>query len=222
MVSDKDKCFRLRGIPKDFGEREIQHALVQEFSLHENVEIEIQSLACNPVREEESIATLSFSEIPTSLAHRRDYFIDIPKSRRQLHLDTHFEGFTPLHATPDDRCNIDIVAISGLNGHAFGSFKQVGRRRMWLRDDLPSDFTQARIFIYGYDTSPENPAFQNILDLADTFRKTLSTLRGDHCQRSLVIIAQSLGGIIVKAVGLTPGHIKTQLTHATEGPQCHG
>lgn len=221
MVSDKDKCFRLRGIPRDFGEAKIRDVLVGEFSLHENVDVEIHSLACNPLREKECIATLGFSEIPASLARQPDYFIDIPKSRRQLHLDAHFEGFTPLHTTADDECKIDVVAISGLNGHAFGSFKQTGRMRMWLRDDLPSDFPQARVFIYGYDTSPEQHAFQNILDIADTFRKTLATLREAHRERPLVFIAHSLGGIVVKAVSLTPWHIRIQLTHVTEGSQCY-
>lgn len=32
---------------------------------------------------------------------------------------------------------MDIVALSGLNGHAFGSFKAKGESYMWLRGDLP-------------------------------------------------------------------------------------
>ncbi|KAL1636989.1 hypothetical protein SLS58_009515 [Diplodia intermedia] len=199
MVSDRHKCFRLRGIPNGFGTVQIQEILALEFSHHGTVQVEIHSLACNPVREQEWVATLGFEDIPASLARQPDYFINIPGSRRQLHLDTHFEGFTPLHASLDDKCVFDVVAIGGLNGHAFGSFKQSGRGHMWLRDDLPLDFEQARVFTYGYDTSPEHDAFQNISDIAETFRKTLATLRRNARQTSLVFIAHSLGGIILKA-----------------------
>ena len=51
----------------------------------------------------------------------------------------------------------NVVTISGLGGHAFGSFKDRGKDYMWLRDELPYDLTSderpfARVMTYGYDS----------------------------------------------------------------------
>jgi hypothetical protein len=49
-----------------------------------------------------------------------------------------------------------IVAVTGLAGHAFGSWKSRTQNRMWLRDFLPLDLQQkkanVRILIFGYDS----------------------------------------------------------------------
>ncbi len=37
--------------------------------------------------------------------------------------------------------SFSIIAISGLGGHAFGSFKERGGEYMWLQDCLPYDLT---------------------------------------------------------------------------------
>lgn len=93
-----------------------------------------------------------------------------------------------------------VIALSGLNGHAFGSFKQKGNDYMWLRDQLPTDIKTARILIYGYDT--RMPSIQNIHDLGESLRSQLNLLcsksRIDR-PRPVVFIAHSLGGVIVKA-----------------------
>jgi hypothetical protein len=50
-----------------------------------------------------------------------------------------------------------IVAITGLSGHAFGSWKEKGGAKMWLRDflaqDLDSNNYKTRILTYGYDST---------------------------------------------------------------------
>lgn len=60
-----------------------------------------------------------------------------------------------------------IIAISGLGGHAFGSFKERDGEHMWLRDALPYDITGesgehvARIMIYGYESNlPNSESFK--------------------------------------------------------------
>ncbi|KAF8520860.1 hypothetical protein BDD12DRAFT_924635, partial [Trichophaea hybrida] len=45
-----------------------------------------------------------------------------------------------------------IFAISGLGGHSFGSWKSSGQT-MWLRDCLPQDLPEIRVFNYGYDSA---------------------------------------------------------------------
>ena len=71
-----------------------------------------------------------------------------------------------------------IVALSGLGGHAFGSFKERTDNHMWLRDDLPNDFPHARILIYGYDTKLEDSqSIQDLEAIASTFRTALKIAR---------------------------------------------
>jgi hypothetical protein len=70
--------------------------------------------------------------------------------------DDNFYGITTLFAPPVEDHKVDVVAISGLGGHAFGCFKERDENYMWLRDALPFDLTRedtyrpmARVMIYG-------------------------------------------------------------------------
>ncbi|KAI9692467.1 MAG: hypothetical protein M1822_006698 [Bathelium mastoideum] len=125
--------------------------------------------------------------------------------RIRLKLDIHFEGLTPLRAFKDANDHlIDVVAVTGLGGHAYGSFKERGGDHMWLRDALPQDLDNAQIYLYGYDSRlPNSQSFQGIVALATTLRQRLQRLRsteqkGRPVPRPLVFIAHSLGGILVK------------------------
>lgn len=70
------------------------------------------------------------------------------------------------------------VAVTGLGGHAFGSFKERGGKYMWLRDSLRRDLNSVRVFTYGYDTFLSNSqSFQDLEALASTFRRRLVDLR---------------------------------------------
>lgn len=67
-----------------------------------------------------------------------------------------------------------LVALSGLNSHAFGSFKVKGDSFMWLRDSLPAKLPGTRILIYGYDTQlVGSRSFQTLQDLGVSLRDTL-------------------------------------------------
>jgi hypothetical protein len=69
------------------------------------------------------------------------------------------------------------LAISGLGGHAFGSFKEKGGSHMWLCDDLPYDLTTTRIIVYGYESQLHgSQSFQGLEDLATTLRMSLRLL----------------------------------------------
>lgn len=70
-----------------------------------------------------------------------------------------------------------IIAVSGLSGHAFGSFKQRGGSFMWLRDGLPKDLPDTRVFIYGYDTQLQgSSSAQNLTDLGLSLQTALMDL----------------------------------------------
>lgn len=92
-----------------------------------------------------------------------------------------------------------VFAISGLNGHAFGSFKKKNESYMWLRDALRRDFPESRIIIYGYDSTLHgSKSFQNILDIGHKFRNALTEARFNQQKKPLILIGHSLGGIVVK------------------------
>lgn len=95
---------------------------------------------------------------------------------------------------------VSVVAVPGLNGHGFGSFKERGGNWMWLRDGLAHDLPNCRILVFAFDTHlVGSQSFQNIADLGGRLRAALSIVRTDP-ERPLVLIGHSLGGIIVKEV----------------------
>ena len=79
---------------------------------------------------------------------------------------------------------------------------------MWLRDALPEYITGdggngpiARVMIYGYDSYlSDSESFQNIGTLGLDFQNALRSLEADGEFRQIVLIAHSLGGLIVKQV----------------------
>jgi hypothetical protein len=69
-----------------------------------------------------------------------------PSNSRWL-VDKDIIGFTPL-SNPED-ANVDIVAVTGLGGHALGSLRSADGKSVWLRDFAPEDIPQARFITYG-------------------------------------------------------------------------
>ena len=45
-----------------------------------------------------------------------------------------------------------VVAVKGLSGHAFESWRNRLSNRMWLQDFLPKDIKGIKIMTYGYNT----------------------------------------------------------------------
>lgn len=101
---------------------------------------------------------------------------------------------------------LSVVALSGLGGHAFGSFKERDGTHMWLRDSLPYDITledagrpMARVITYGYESAvARSKNMQNLEDLATSFHSSLLALASVPTVRPIILVAHSLGGLIVK------------------------
>lgn len=119
-----------------------------------------------------------------------------------------------------------IIAVTGLGGHAFGSFKERGGGHMWLRDKIPEHFPGARVMTYGYDSQLlGTSSFQGLKDISLTFKNHLRGVRGQPVSlarsvlRRLVIaylvqsrkskvipiffIGHSMGGLVIKKVVLS-------------------
>jgi hypothetical protein len=145
------------------------------------------SLVCDS--ESTLCATLTSFERPTP-----------PASTRHWHVDKDFIGFTPL-CDPRD-AGVDIVAVTGLGGHAVGSFRSKDGMCVWLRDFAPQDVARARFITYGYDTAVvASNNNQGVYELARTLLDGLANFRQrtQTQHRPMLFVCHSLGGIVLKA-----------------------
>ena len=88
-----------------------------------------------------------------------------------------------------------VIAITGLGGHAFGSWRSRFSterpldRPMWLRDFLPQRFPDARVMTYGYGSSLRVSGVANITDYRRGFIQCLLNSRRQcpvsHCLAKL-------------------------------------
>lgn len=77
-----------------------------------------------------------------------------------------------------------IIAVTGLAGHAFGSWKSKNKPDMWLRDFLPTSIPNARILTYGYDTKlPGSRSNSSILQLSRRLLESIKTTRDENTVR---------------------------------------
>jgi hypothetical protein len=120
-------------------------------------------------------------------------------SNHSWRVDRDFIGFTPLSDPVD--ADVDIVAVTGLAGHALGSFRSADGMSVWLRDFAPEDIPRARFITYGYDTAVvASNSNQGIRELAHMLLDRLAIFR-QHTQtqqRPLLFVCHSLGGVVLK------------------------
>ncbi|KAF1351580.1 hypothetical protein EJ07DRAFT_183735 [Lizonia empirigonia] len=132
-----------------------------------------------------------------------------------INFDQHFFGFTQLYMPASDTpVAADVIAITGLDGHAYGSWRGKGSLgRMWLRDFLCKDLPCCRTMIYGYNSKLSSHGVDTIMDYGRGLLEELKKVRGTEelRRRPLFFIAHSFGGIIlahclVKAAQITEDH----------------
>lgn len=73
-----------------------------------------------------------------------------------------------------------IVAVAGLDGHAYGSWRGRGTLgRMWLRDFFAKDLPNCRTMTYGYDSKLCHRSVHTIwdykIDLLEQIKKARTT-----------------------------------------------
>ncbi|OJD34078.1 ankyrin repeat-containing protein [Diplodia corticola] len=186
--------YRLQGISSDVQQKEAIPGLLRKaWGLPGSTAITAHSLATDPTGPGRKTATVTFEETPGFLRSGDRTSWKSPGDSG-LHLDTDFHGLTPLHSDVDSDCILDVIAVSG---HAFGSFNCKKYSFMWLRDGLPRDLRQTRIFVYGYDTKKSS---QSVMDHGSKLRDAVKGLRpsGKDPLRPLIFIGHSLGGMVVK------------------------
>ena len=71
-----------------------------------------------------------------------------------------------------------IIAITGLDGHAYGSWRGKGNLgRMWLRDFLSKDLPCCRTMIYGYNSKLSTQGVDTIMDYGRELLEELKKVR---------------------------------------------
>ncbi|KAF9064864.1 Alpha/Beta hydrolase protein [Rhodocollybia butyracea] len=167
-----------------------------------------KGLATSPGQSRISLATgLEGSKIATATFETGEILsraLKLTPQERLLHdrhvtLDDTFEGFTPL----SDGDKIDIVALHGLNGHAFDTWQYHSSDDcfMWLRDSLPEHFPGARVLTYGYNANViSDVSTGRLRTFAETFLERLRQERDSEGYRHkpLVLMAHSMGGLVLK------------------------
>lgn len=120
-------------------------------------------------------------------------------------------GIFVLKDKPSDQANVvDIVAIHGLNGHYLDTWTAKGangEKVIWLKDFLPNQIPDARIMSYGYNSAVQfSKSMAGISEFADQLLENLRSWRQSDMERSppIIFICHSLGGIVVKQVGIKP------------------
>ncbi|KAM0794369.1 hypothetical protein BDR22DRAFT_895220 [Usnea florida] len=202
--SREDKVYRVRQLPlhlKDCGATASFLAWIAP-TLGAADNIRVFSLAQE--KPKSKTATVAFQTIPSIFDNdREEWTLQAEISCGQnIIVDTHFRGFTVLNEPQSSLPTVDCVAISGLASHPFGSWKhrETGSHFMWLRDRLPQDVPKLRSLIYGYDTRLfKSHSFQDLDDIARSFIGSLKVIcRSPSPAKPLVLLAHSLGGIMVK------------------------
>ncbi|KAI5817783.1 hypothetical protein BZA77DRAFT_365679 [Pyronema omphalodes] len=116
-------------------------------------------------------------------------------------VDCDFYGMTPLYASVGTTAKYDIIAVTGLSAHAFGSWKSPDRAdKMWLRDFLPDEFRDTRVFTWGYYSSiRNNESTTSITGISRNFLEDIKQVREkETVNRPLILIGHSLGGLVVQ------------------------
>ncbi|KAM0215059.1 hypothetical protein ACHAQD_008567 [Fusarium lateritium] len=95
---------------------------------------------------------------------------------------------------------VDIIAVHGLNGDAYSTWRHKPDGTLWLEDLLPESLPGSRIYTYGY---PSKVFSQSVARVQEFARDLLVSLRdtrenSTNSKRPLIFICHSLGGIVFK------------------------
>ncbi|EFQ99028.1 LipA and NB-ARC domain-containing protein [Nannizzia gypsea CBS 118893] len=133
-------------------------------------------------------------------------------------------GLTVLHSPEKaEDVVLDLVAVHGLNGDAFMSWKHKDTGVMWLKDLLPASLPNARIMTFGYNSKFNNfTADQDLRCICETLLADIVDLRVNVSMvpstRPVVFVCHSLGGIIVKkALSIRTVDARTKIQDSTYG-----
>ncbi|KAI9677233.1 MAG: hypothetical protein M1822_008182 [Bathelium mastoideum] len=189
MAASKSSVFRITGLPSPQSDDELKAALtdaIERFLSTEellNIQIRTSIVPSCYNDEQEKVALVQFDgAIPEFLGKLSKNPLDdwqVEVDSNDLNFDRHFSGFTQLYrpvlGVP---VNADVIAITGLDGHAYGSWRGKGNlRRMWLRDFLSKDLPCCRTLTYGYNSKLSSRGIDTIMDYSRELMEELGKIR---------------------------------------------
>ncbi|KAJ8130970.1 hypothetical protein O1611_g2656 [Lasiodiplodia mahajangana] len=194
-------CWRVQNVPYDWTKETLRAHLEP---LSDRGCLEVSWITLHPaVSSATQTALLCFKVVPSffqDLNPNEAHPLKIGEyTEGDLSIDCHFRGLTPLN-TPTGDSIIDIIAVTGLGGHAFGSWRNRKSYRMWFMDFLPVDLAEnVRVMTYGYDSDLQTPGRKTLLEFSRKFLQSLMNARasGDEGSRPIVFIGHSLGCVLI-------------------------
>ncbi|KAL7269776.1 hypothetical protein RUND412_007546 [Rhizina undulata] len=190
--------FRIKDVPSTFTVADLAQILRGKLSKDENqVNINITFVpSCYWSQRGTKWALVDFQPIPSFLqevaydkTESRKVYLDVEDET--LTIDVNFYGFTQLYEVKGAEIAADIVAVTGLGGHAYGSWRGKQTKKMWLRDFMAQDLKNCRTMIYGYNSNLNSRGFHTVKDYKIEFLNEIAKVR--KSEESLVEAATRKG-----------------------------
>ena len=121
--------------------------------------------------------------------------------------------------TPSGHAHVDIIFVHGLNGHPHHTWTSEKSKIFWLAQLLPAKVEEekTRILAYGYDADvasfTDGASKDKIHNHAEHLVAELSANRQRKAaQRPIILVAHSLGGLVVKRALIYSSEIRGNYT----------
>ncbi|KAI0481790.1 hypothetical protein F4859DRAFT_476008 [Xylaria cf. heliscus] len=212
-ATSKSVFYRISGLQRGISQERVWSIIKQYLRKDEDeISADITVLpACDNSRDSSAIAIARFPrhqhpDFLAELTHNPLGEITIMPDNKKgfsepLVFDRHFHGFTQLYPTSDNHpVRADIIAITGMDGHAYGSWmsRQVDNV-MWLRDFLARDLPDCRTMIYGYHSKLLASNMSQLEEYGRLFLTEIEKIRDtkELQRRPLIFICHSYGGVLL-------------------------
>ncbi|KAI5793482.1 hypothetical protein FPQ18DRAFT_304789 [Pyronema domesticum] len=186
--------FRIREIPSSVTEEQLRVWLSSLSASTPVTQSNIRAKSLVPYNNGQT-ATVTFCCVPKVFQGQPEVMATFGDVQKEVSIDSDFYGITPLYSSAEP--SPDIIAVPGLEAHAFGTWKSRNGYKMWLRDFLPTAFPNARILLYGYRSDLRgNTSTDSIQDHAGQLLIQLQHIRSDE-----KVILQIKAGIPNRGLG---------------------
>ncbi|KAF8534235.1 hypothetical protein BDD12DRAFT_809527 [Trichophaea hybrida] len=219
--NDKPKCFRIANVRSNWSHDNLLNSLQTIDPSLKQMDTDEYQLSLYPsYYGSTQTALLNLRHCTENFRQLKlnDFNYPLASSGTELVIDSHFYDLTHLNS-PRDEVVADVVAVTCLAGHAYGSWRSRTTHKMWLKHFLPDDVKNVKIMTYGYDSTlvgSENSA-TNLDDYKRNFIQQLGNARTAATSRPIIFLGHSLGGILILQ-GLRTDELE-EMVDATTGGQ---
>ncbi|RPB09223.1 hypothetical protein P167DRAFT_511146, partial [Morchella conica CCBAS932] len=197
----RDTVFRVLGVPALVTITQLKITFSKEFGEDSAIDLKKSTLCPSCFGDDTQVALIQFiAEPPRTLSTlQAGHPYEMELEGDDITVDKDFYGLTQLYPT-SGAVVADVVAVCGLNGHAYGSWRGRGNlRRMWLRHFFSQDIPNYRTMTYGYNSCLTARAVHTTQDYSKGLLEELMKARNtdQEKKRPLVFIGHSFGGVII-------------------------